>query len=112
MLGGQDVNPGGAIPHCQPQQNFQCAPVVDGAEIARSVHRPRPVAEPTRPMVTRMPPAGWLDTARTLIVKEIAIAREQTEDQVKNEIESIRAYVIKRANEDKALEAGKKIARR
>jgi CarD family transcriptional regulator len=30
-----------------------------------------------------------LDTARTLIVKEIAIAREQTEDQVKNEIESI-----------------------
>ena len=30
-----------------------------------------------------------LDTARTLIVKEIAIAREQTEDQVKNEIESL-----------------------
>lgn len=30
-----------------------------------------------------------LDTARTLIVKEIAIAREQTEDQVKEEIESI-----------------------
>ena len=30
-----------------------------------------------------------LDTARTLIVKEIAIAREQTEDQVKTEIESI-----------------------
>ena len=28
-----------------------------------------------------------LDTARTLIVKEIAIARGQTEDQVKNEIE-------------------------
>src|SRR3954465_2260148 len=30
-----------------------------------------------------------LDTARTLIVKEIAIAREQTEDQVKTEIEAI-----------------------
>jgi len=30
-----------------------------------------------------------LDTARTLIVKEIAIARAQTEDQVKTEIESI-----------------------
>lgn len=30
-----------------------------------------------------------LDTARTLIVKEIAIAREQTEEQVKDEIESI-----------------------
>lgn len=30
----------------------------------------------------------------------------------KEEIEAIRAYVIKRANEDKALEAGKKIARR
>lgn len=30
----------------------------------------------------------------------------------KAEIEAIRAYVIKRANEDKALEAGKKIARR
>ncbi len=30
-----------------------------------------------------------LDTARTLIVKEIAIAREQTEEQVKNEIEAI-----------------------
>ena len=30
-----------------------------------------------------------LDTARTLIVKEIAIAREQTEEQVKTEIESI-----------------------
>ncbi len=30
-----------------------------------------------------------LDTARTLIVKEIAIARAQTEEQVKNEIESI-----------------------
>ena len=30
----------------------------------------------------------------------------------KDEIEAIRAYVIKRANEDKALEAGKKIARR
>ncbi len=30
-----------------------------------------------------------LDTARTLIVKEIAIAREQTEDQVKDEIEAI-----------------------
>jgi CarD family transcriptional regulator len=30
-----------------------------------------------------------LDTARTLIVKEIAIARRQTEDQVKTEIEAI-----------------------
>ena len=30
-----------------------------------------------------------LDTARSLIVKEIAIAREQTEDDVKTEIESI-----------------------
>jgi CarD family transcriptional regulator len=30
-----------------------------------------------------------LDTARTLIVKEIAIARSQTEEQVKTEIESI-----------------------
>jgi CarD family transcriptional regulator len=30
-----------------------------------------------------------LDTARTLIVKEIAIARKQTEDQVKAEIEAI-----------------------
>lgn len=30
-----------------------------------------------------------LDEARTLIVKEIAIAREQTEEQVKNEIEAI-----------------------
>jgi CarD family transcriptional regulator len=30
-----------------------------------------------------------LDTARTLIVKEIAIARSQTEDQVKAEIEAI-----------------------
>jgi CarD family transcriptional regulator len=30
-----------------------------------------------------------LDTARTLIVKEIAIARSQTEDQVKTEIESL-----------------------
>ena len=30
-----------------------------------------------------------LDTARTLIVKEIAIARDQTEEDVKNEIESI-----------------------
>ena len=30
-----------------------------------------------------------LDTARGLIVKEIAIAREQTEEQVKTEIESI-----------------------
>src|SRR6185312_7935053 len=30
-----------------------------------------------------------LDTARTLIVKEIAIARSQTEEQVKNEIEAI-----------------------
>ena len=30
-----------------------------------------------------------LDTARTLIVKEIAIARRQTEDQVKAEIEAI-----------------------
>ena len=30
-----------------------------------------------------------LDTARTLIVKEIAIAREQTEEEVKNEIEAI-----------------------
>jgi len=30
-----------------------------------------------------------LDTARTLIVKEIAIARAQTEEHVKNEIESI-----------------------
>ena len=30
-----------------------------------------------------------LDTARGLIVKEIAIARKQTEDQVKTEIESI-----------------------
>ena len=30
----------------------------------------------------------------------------------KDEIEAIRAYVIKRANEDKALEVGKKIARR
>ena len=30
-----------------------------------------------------------LDTARTLIVKEIAIARNQTEEQVKTEIESI-----------------------
>lgn len=30
-----------------------------------------------------------LDTARTLIVKEIAIARAQTEDQVKTEIESL-----------------------
>jgi CarD family transcriptional regulator len=30
-----------------------------------------------------------LDTARSLIVKEIAIAREQTEEQVKTEIEAI-----------------------
>jgi CarD family transcriptional regulator len=30
-----------------------------------------------------------LDTARSLIVKEIAIAREQTEDDVKDEIEAI-----------------------
>ena len=30
-----------------------------------------------------------LDTARTLIVKEIAIARAQTEEQVRNEIEAI-----------------------
>src|SRR5438105_9248750 len=30
-----------------------------------------------------------LDTARSLIVKEIAIARKQTEEQVKNEIEAI-----------------------
>lgn len=30
-----------------------------------------------------------LDTARTLIVKEIAIARNQTEENVKNEIEAI-----------------------
>ncbi len=30
-----------------------------------------------------------LDTARTLIVKEISVARAQTEDQVKTEIESI-----------------------
>ena len=30
-----------------------------------------------------------LDTARSLIVKEIAIAREQTEEQVRTEIESI-----------------------
>jgi CarD family transcriptional regulator len=30
-----------------------------------------------------------LDTARSLIVKEIAIARNQTEEQVKNEIEAI-----------------------
>jgi len=30
-----------------------------------------------------------LDTARTLIVKEIAIARKQTEEQVKTEIEAI-----------------------
>jgi CarD family transcriptional regulator len=30
-----------------------------------------------------------LDTARSLIVKEIAIAREQTEDNVKSEIEAI-----------------------
>ena len=30
-----------------------------------------------------------LDTARGLIVKEIAIARAQTEDQVRSEIESI-----------------------
>ncbi len=30
-----------------------------------------------------------LDTARTLIVKEIAIARKQTEENVKNEIEAI-----------------------
>jgi CarD family transcriptional regulator len=30
-----------------------------------------------------------LDTARSLIVKEIAIARKQTEDQVKTEIESL-----------------------
>ena len=30
-----------------------------------------------------------LDTARGLIVKEIAIAREQTEEQVKTEIEAI-----------------------
>jgi CarD family transcriptional regulator len=30
-----------------------------------------------------------LDTARSLIVKEIAIARDQTEEQVKNEIEAI-----------------------
>ena len=30
-----------------------------------------------------------LDTARSLIVKEIAIARAQTEDQVRNEIEAI-----------------------
>ncbi|MCA9589080.1 MAG: CarD family transcriptional regulator [Myxococcales bacterium] len=30
-----------------------------------------------------------LDTARSLIVKEIAIAREQTEDDVKSEIEAI-----------------------
>ena len=30
-----------------------------------------------------------LDTARTLIVKEIAVARGQTEDQVKTEIEAI-----------------------
>ena len=30
-----------------------------------------------------------LDTARSLILKEIAIAREQTEDQVKTEIEGI-----------------------
>jgi CarD family transcriptional regulator len=30
-----------------------------------------------------------LDTARTLIVKEIAIARAQTEEQVKTEIEAI-----------------------
>jgi len=30
-----------------------------------------------------------LDTARTLIVKEIAVAREQTEEQVRGEIESI-----------------------
>jgi CarD family transcriptional regulator len=30
-----------------------------------------------------------LDTARSLIVKEIAIAREQTEDNVKDEIEAI-----------------------
>ena len=30
-----------------------------------------------------------LDTARSLIVKEIAIAREQTEDQVREEIEAI-----------------------
>jgi CarD family transcriptional regulator len=30
-----------------------------------------------------------LDTARSLIVKEIAIARKQTEDNVKAEIEAI-----------------------
>jgi quinohemoprotein ethanol dehydrogenase len=30
----------------------------------------------------------------------------------KDEVEAIRAYVIKRANEDKALEAAKKVARR
>jgi CarD family transcriptional regulator len=30
-----------------------------------------------------------LDTARSLIVKEIAIARSQTEDRVKAEIEAI-----------------------
>ena len=30
-----------------------------------------------------------LDTARSLIVKEIAIAREQTEQQVRDEIEAI-----------------------
>jgi CarD family transcriptional regulator len=30
-----------------------------------------------------------LDTARTLIVKEIAIARKKTEEDVRNEIEAI-----------------------
>ena len=30
-----------------------------------------------------------LDTARSLIVKEIAIARAKTEEEVKNEIEAI-----------------------
>jgi CarD family transcriptional regulator len=30
-----------------------------------------------------------LDTARTLIVKEIAIARKKTEEEVRNEIEAI-----------------------
>ncbi len=61
----------------------------DGLDLRRrgSAARSLSLVDGQAAFVRRAP--AVLDTARSLIVKEIAIAREQTEEQVKTEIESI-----------------------
>jgi CarD family transcriptional regulator len=62
---------------------IQTGSIYDVAEVLRDLYRLKTDKQ------LSFGERAMLDTARTLIVKEIAVARGQTEEQVRTEIEAI-----------------------